>query len=166
MKKVAKFFMAALLAGISSFGYAQDYLGAPKAHEKVLETISLDRNMFYSDNNTRRSDNGGSLGTKINWYMTLLETAKQKYPNRTIDIRNMVVGKHGINYAEGLYDGPATGKIVWSPQETTQESLPQALNKALRNVREGSRLAIDQVSVTSNIDKGNSQRPTFGCVVG
>ncbi len=34
-------------------------------------------------------------------------------------------------------------------------NLPQALNKALRNVREGSRLAIDQVSVPYSMEKEN-----------
>ena len=37
--------------------------------------------------------------------------------------------------------------------EKTNNNLSQALNKALRNVREGSRLAIDQVTVISNMDR-------------
>ena len=42
MKKVTKFFMAALLAGMCSFGYAQDYLGAPKANEMVIGMVSTE----------------------------------------------------------------------------------------------------------------------------
>ena len=34
MKKVTKFFMAALLAGICGLGYGQDFLNAPKPNEK------------------------------------------------------------------------------------------------------------------------------------
>jgi len=47
------------------------------------------------------------------------------------------------------------GKVVYTPdpEAQTYESLSQALNKALRNVREGSRLAIDQVSVPYSMEK-------------
>ena len=157
MKKVTKFFMAALLAGMCSFGYAQDYLGAPKANEKVIGTISAERAAYPSypvnDNN---QDHRYNYSTKLRWYETLLEKAKQQYPNKTVDIRDMEVGK--FEYAASCgdrYYGPAVGKVVYmiDPEAQTYQSLSQALNKALRNVREGSRLAIDQVTVISTMDR-------------
>ena len=53
------------------------------------------------------------------------------------------------------YYGPATGKVVdlHDMETIINFSIPQALNKALRNVREGSRLAIDQVTVINSMDR-------------
>lgn len=154
MKKVTKFFMAALLAGVCSLGYGQDYLGAPKANEKVLEILSIDRSMYYNGN--RQNEPGASNCSKLDWYKSLLEKAKQKYPNKVVDIRGMEVGRsYGGDYPNDFY-GPAIGKVVMSKDDIAQEfnkNLSQALNKALRNVREGSRLAIDQVSVPYSMEK-------------
>ena len=153
MKKVTKFFMAALLAGICGLGYAQDYLGAPKANEKVLEILSIDRSMYYDGN--RQNEPGTDNCPKLDWYKSLLEKAKQKYPNKVVDIRGMEVGRsYGGNYPNDFF-GPAVGKVVdlRDPEAQTYGNLSQAINKALRNVREGSRMAIDQVSVTYGMDK-------------
>lgn len=157
MKKVTKFFMAALLAGVCSLGYAQDYLGAPKANEKVLGTVSEASAAYPSrpvnDNDPKYRY---SYSTKLRWYETLLEKAKKEYPGKLVDIRNMEVGKFSNTSSYGdMYYGPAVGKVVYmiDPEAQTYESLSQALNKALRNVREGSRLAIDQVTVTGSMDR-------------
>ena len=158
MKKVTKFFMAALLAGMCSFGYAQDYLGNPKPTEKLIGTVSVTKAAYPScpvnDNN---QSNWYNYSTKLRWYETLLEKAKQQYPNKTIDIRNMEVGKFestSSTYGDRYY-GPAIGKVVdlRDPETQTYGNLSQAINKALRNVREGSRMAIDQVSVPYSMDK-------------
>ena len=151
MKKVTKFFMAALLAGICNFGYAQDYLGNPKSNEKVIGTISVQR---YTDSQGSTND----WATKLQWYQNLLQEAKQQYPNKNIDIRQMEVGQcYGSGWPEGFHQ-PAVGKVVWvmSKEDIMDEfnkTLSQAINKALRNVREGSRLAIDQVTVPYSMDK-------------
>ncbi len=156
MKKVTKFFMAALLAGVCSLGYGQDYLSAPKANEKVLEILSIDRSMY--GNGIRQNEPRTTCCPKLDWYKSLLEKAKQKYSNKVVDIRGMEVGiSYGGDFPNNFY-GPAVGKVVWvmSKDDISQEfnkNLPQALNKALRNVREGSRMAIDQVSVTYGMDK-------------
>ena len=153
MKKVTKFFMVALLAGMCSVGYAQDYLGTPKANEKVLEILSLEQSMYYNGN--RQSEPGIDNCPKLDWYKSLLEKAKQKYPNKMVDIRGMEVGRcYGGNYPNDFY-GPAVGKVITlkSIQDMAVDNLPQALNKALRNVREGSRMAIDQVTVTGSMDR-------------
>lgn len=155
MKKVKKFFMAALLAGVCSLGYGQDYLGAPKANEKVLEILSIDRSMYYNGN--RMNEPGTNDCPKLDWYKSLLEKAKQKYPNKVVDIRGMEVGRSYGGYYPDVFYGPAIGKVVdlgGSPETQSLENLSQALNKALRNVREGSRVAIDQVTVISSMDRG------------
>ena len=157
MKKVTKFFMAALLAGVCSFGYAQDYLGAPKANEKVIGIVSMDTAAWPTcPVNNNNQGNWYSYSTKLRWYETLLEKAKQQYPGKTIDIRNMEIGNFYKTYSEGeFYYGPAVGKVVdlLDPEAQTYGNLSQALNKALRNVREGSRMAIDQVTVPYSMDK-------------
>ena len=152
MKKVKKFFMAALLAGVCSLGYGQDYLGAPKANEKVLEILSIDRSMYSGG--IRENEPRTTCCPKLDWYKSLLEKAKQKYPNKVVDIRGMEVGRNRGGSPNEFY-GPAIGKVVYmiDPEAQTYESLSQALNKALRKVREGSRMAIDQVSVTYGMDK-------------
>ena len=156
MKKAIKFFMVALLAGMCSFGYAQtqpDYMKAPKPNEKVLGIVSL---------------RTGTKGCNQSWsdqevYLQLLEKAKTEYPNKSLDIRNMEKGQSCSVYDrydryDRYYECNATGKVVWvmSKEDIAQEfnkNLSQALNKALRNVREGSRLAIDQVTVISSMDR-------------
>lgn len=158
MKKVTKFFMAALLAGMCNFGYAQDYLGAPKANEKVLGTITVN---LVSESIMSTNSNEGWNNTHTNllrWYTTLLEEAKKQYPGKMIDIRHLEAvferNESGISGGK-LYKGPAVGKVVdlRDPEAQTYGNLSQALNKALRNVREGSRLAIDQVSVPYSMEK-------------
>ena len=141
MKKVAKFFMAALLAGICSFGYAQDYMNAPKTNEKVIGMVSLES-----------YNNGNIWATKERWYSLLLQKATQEYPNKIIDIRGMVLGRY--DSSDYTYLAPAIGKVVdlgGSPETQSMENLSKAMDKALRNVREGSRVAIDMVTVSGGI---------------
>lgn len=154
MKKVKKFFMAALLAGVCSLGYGQDYLGAPKANEKVIGSISTEI-PYYENGKKVSNGNSGWTVSKLDWYMSLLEKAKQEYPTKSVDIRNMEVGSYYNADWGGRYHSPAVGKVVdlKDPETQTYSNLSQALNKALRNVREGSRLAIDQVSVPYSMEK-------------
>jgi hypothetical protein len=160
MKKLTKFFMAALLAGICSLGYGQDYLANPKSGEKVLGTISEAKAVWCSYPVTQKMKDGSSTernySTKLRWYETLLEKAKQEYPGKIVDIRNMEVGKFYESGSYGdKYYGPAVGKVVdlKDPETQTYSNLSQALNKALRSVREGSRMAIDQVTVPYSMDR-------------
>ena len=43
--------------------------------------------------------------------------------------------------------------VVTSPKEAAKENLSNAIGKAMRNVRQGSRIAIDQVTVTNEINR-------------
>lgn len=158
MKKVTKFFMVALLAGMCNFGYAQDYLNPPKANEKVLGTITVGTAAWclypVNDNQT---DHQKNFSSKARWYATLLEKAKQDHPGKNVDIRGMEVGKFNYNSGDcgcDVFFGPAIGKVVFlggDPETQSIESLSKAMDKALRNVREGSRVAIDMVTVSGGI---------------
>lgn len=133
--------------------YAQDYLNPPKANEKVLGIITLE------SENKRRDWSDQEL------FALLLEEAKKQYPNKTVDIRDMKKDRHtsdrkelDIHYEWSYYTNywyNLIGKVVdlHDPAAQTYDNLSQALNKALRNVREGSRLAIDQVTVISGMDR-------------
>ena len=148
MKKVTKFFMAALLAGICSFGYAQedqsDYRKAPKPNENVVTTM------------TREVQCKGGWYTNRplpEIYQKLLEIAQNEYPTlKNVDIRNLK--GNDISGNNGYYRTSCTFTIVGDDMlSLLRKNLSQALNKALRNVREGSRMAIDQVTVPYSMDK-------------
>lgn len=98
-------------------------------------------------------------------YQMLLNDAKTEYGERII-LRNFVSSrddKDQISYGSNLdfyYSAYNVSASVCVPNSFLEQSKPkvdpleQALNKALRNVREGSRLAIDQVTVSSSMDRG------------
>ena len=146
MKKVTKFFMAALLAGMCSFGYAQDFLNAPKPNEKVLGTVSVD---------CHNGSNSPCWGSPVQYYNALLQKAMQQFPNNVIDIRQMIPSRDTHNPNDDApWWGPVVGKVVdlgGNPETQTIENLSKAMDKALRNVREGSRVAIDMVTVSGGI---------------
>ena len=157
MKKVTKFFMAALLAGMCSLGYAQvakpDFQKEPKPTEIIIGSIIV--NYVTPGYGKRLSDN--------ELYIILLKQAKETFPDHPlVDIRKAQITENTNtwNQGRGLWDYRYTGTaLVVEPDqnainiEKTNNNLSQALNKALRNVREGSRLAIDQVTVISNMDR-------------
>ena len=156
MKKVLLTTAFAMMICMCAFAQSQpDYMKAPKPNEKVLGTISFTTEDYYYYNE-RPSDQ--------NLYILLLDKAKKEYPGRVIDIRDLAIGKDNtkqkvIRSGDNTfvkYGIQVVGKVVYIPDPETQtkESLSQALNKALRNVREGSRMAIDQVTVTSSMDRG------------
>ena len=133
--------------------YAQDYLSAPKSGEKVIGTVSDHKAACMSEPVT--APHNCSNATKLRWYETLLEKAKREFPGKVIDIRGMEVGNYdgGETYG-GLYKGPAVGKVVeigGNPETQSMENLSKAMDKALRNVREGSRIAIDMVTVSGGV---------------
>ena len=139
--------MAVLLAGICSLGYAQDYLNPPKTGEKVIGSVSIDKPIF-----------NGSADTKQQWYISLLEKAKKEYPGKNVDIRGMELGKYCCNNGnsgqDDYYYPPALGRVIeidGSPETQSLERLSKAMDKALRNVRESSRVAIDMVTVSGGV---------------
>ena len=145
--------MAALLAGMCSLGYAQDYLGAPKSGEKVIGTIYLEKSPL-----------GWSGHSYRGWYQLMLVEATKKYEGKNIEIREMKPGPQGDasvrcsdcdNPSEHWYKPPVFCKVVElgssNPENQINKILSKAMDKALRNVREGSRVAIDMVTVSGGV---------------
>ena len=156
MKTLLKLLIVVLLAGWSRFGYSQDYLNAPKPNEAVIGTITVDRATHPSRPMNPNDVQNGS--TKLRWYQTLLEKAKREYPGKVVDIRSLTVGNYWVKDQYGeFFWGPAIGKVVElgsvSTENSMTKSLSKAIDKALMNVREGSRIAIDQVRVPSGENK-------------
>lgn len=149
MKKLTKFLMAALLAGMCSFGYAQDYMKDPKPNEKVIGFVSVEK--VYHEYNDYTVKNESTL---VRWYETLMKEAQRQFPGTAVDIRNMELVKE-IDSRPGWFLGPAHGKVVdlHDPQAHAYGDISQAINKAFRNVREGSRIAIDQVTVLNSMNR-------------
>lgn len=151
MQPTKKILLATMLTILSCYSYAQDkpdYMLPPNKNEKVLGIISMTTGEF-----------GSPGASNLQLYQKLLEKASKDYPDKIVDIRDMKTDRHAVHYGSGIYNYyyGLTCKVVYSPspEEQTRENLSSAFNKALRNVREGSRLAIDQVSVVSGMDKSS-----------
>jgi len=149
MKKVLLTTVMSLMMCMGVFAQTQpDYMKAPKLGEKVIGVVS------------GTSQTSGDFSDHDR-YDQLLEKARQEYPNRAIDIRRIECEK---KYAGNNHDGYGDiyhysfhGKVIEiiGIEAHVKEHISQAFNKALRNVREGSRLAIDQVSVPYTMEKEN-----------
>ena len=127
--------------------YAQDYMNPPKANEKVIGSVSVP----YTE---VRADYTKAALQQV-FYNKLLEIAKANYTNKVIDIRGMDLQFVRTSSSGNYNYYVANGKVVdlHDPEAQIYGNLSQALNKALHNVREGSRLAIDQVTVISGMDR-------------
>jgi len=143
------------LIGIMFFsvGFAQDYMKDPKENERVIENVTLEvgiENRTISDHEV---------------YIRLLNFAKKKYPNKVVDIRNLnyVFTRTERRFSSDLnYYYSSSAKIVEfvSPETKLNETLVRVVDRALSRVNDGSRLAIDQISVTGsglNRDNVNDQ---------
>lgn len=175
MKKVTKYFMAALLAGMCVLGYAQDYSGAPKPNEKVIATVTARvecglityvRNHGFknppSDINTLRYFSREEL------YQVLLNKAIEEYGTDypRLKLRNMKTTDHN-NYTSDrvgtnrrYYDIGITkfwqnisASVVIDLKEEAYENISNVLGKALSGVRSGSKIAIDALVVSNGDDR-------------
>ena len=83
-------------------------------------------------------------------YSILVEKAKKEYPNKIIDLRSLRCGG-----GPSAYYTHCTAKVIQlnSPETKLNETLIKALDKAMSNVRAGSRLAIDQISVSGELNR-------------
>jgi hypothetical protein len=150
MKKVLLTTVLSLMMCIGVF--AQDYLGEPSPNEKIIGVVTVEKALRQGFT----SEGYQTKCRKSDWYVGLLEKAKRDFPGRVIDIRKMEVGSFVNSNQNGdWYNGPAVGKVVeigkGSPKSQTSENLSKAMDKALRNVREGSRIAIDMVTVSGGV---------------
>lgn len=148
-KKIASI---VLLLFTCRIGYAQDWLNAlqaPGPNDRILGTLTLAKQHQYTG-----CVDGCVWGTKESWYNELLLNARMQYPTKHVDIRQMIPNTDdGTNLP---WKGPVrcvvielSGNSSGNNSATSIEStLSKAMEKSLRNVREGSRIAIDNVNVS------------------
>lgn len=149
MNTTAKLIVTLFLITMSGIGYSQDkpdYKLPPKSNERYLGTVSIEREYRY----------------RIRWseteiYIRLLKKAQEKFPTYNVFIRDFQWDCSSKRDAVGEYDywANATGKVVYTvdPKNQWKESISAGIDKAFRNVREGSRIAIDQVSVIGGVNR-------------
>ena len=137
--------ITAIFFAFTSFAQDQDkntdYAKEPKANERIIGTVA---------NSSIVSNTSGSTADNL-VYVRLLEQAKKEYPNKVIDLRNF----KRANLGNGTHSGSATVVELnsSSPETKMNETLVKAVDKSMSNVRGGSRLAIDQVSVSGGLDR-------------
>jgi len=137
-----------------SLAFAQDWETAkmsPKANEQVIGNVT-ENSLGPVD---RLSWNEGVI------YKYLFTKAKKEYPNKNIELRNFIYGwsQRYLGYKDR--DGrliasdylALSAKVVVNPEQEKSETFVKVVDKALSNVREGSRIAIDQVSVSGGADR-------------
>lgn len=150
MKRVAKFIFTLLFAVTCLSGYAQIYTTFRKQlsdDEKIKEIMTSED--FKKELESKLG--GKQKMSPTEWYSFFLEKARRKYPNVWVDIINI----KGENDGWGNHRVPVTCEVVYkvNPQDQWLETLSQGMERAFRNVREGSRMAIDQVTAVNGVDK-------------
>ena len=160
MKKVLLTTVMSLMMCMGVF--AQNYLNAPKNGETVIGAVSVDQGDWEKY--------GGRWGTKGQWYTILLKRARAQFPNRVVDIRDMYPTKDdGSDYP---WNGPVFGKIVAldndnsvnnsnNSKKNIENAFSRAMEKSFREVREGSRVAIDMVNVSGGINISREEFKDF-----
>lgn len=130
--------VTAMLFTIVSFAQEiPDYRKGPKQNERVIGSVTSE---YYV---------GSAISNYTQTYKTLLEKAKTDYPDKVVDLRNV---EHSYR-PDNDYYVICSAKVVdlgSSPETKLNETLVKAVDKAMSKVRAGSRLAIDQISVTGS----------------
>lgn len=165
--------MTVLLAGMCSFVYAQttyEWEKAPKPNEieiGIITRTGKGEKTHYYDNCTywRKELRGGSrvegnTPTIEKLYEALLNKAKNEYgeTNPNFMLRKFkAIRREEIEYYDKkhvCYEYFDCSALVVIPDAAFEanEHLSKAINKALENIREGSRLALDQIKI-ANGDK-------------
>ncbi len=150
--------------------YAQstyEWRNPPKPKEKIIGTVIFTQDAgslhYYYNSSTISSDSRKDYSDE-QLHEKTLQKAKSEYGARypRIALRNFKSNYHGSSDEHCyntyyFYDCSATVVVPDIIENTTRE-LSQAINKALRNVQEGSRIAIDQVTVWSEINRDEYKR--------
>ena len=154
--------MAALLAGMCSFGYAQtkyEWQKPTKSTETEIDVVSCSINCgrYTVYDSGRHNDNIVNY-TDEQLYEKLMKIAKDKYgetyPN--FSLRNFKSKDRGVEFWYDSYNGFDQYKDLSASVviQDNKKLLSTAMNKALRDVPEGSRIAFDRVtSSNEEIDR-------------
>lgn len=163
MKKVTKFFMAALLAGMCSLGYAQtkyEWQQPAKHTETEIGVINCRINCgrwcFYK--NSGNQNDSEVIYTVEQLYEKLMTNAKDKYSEKypQFALRNFKSDRKLIEFdystisGYDAYEDLSASVVI----QDIKKLISTAMNKALRDVPEGSRIAFDRVtSSNEEIDR-------------
>lgn len=155
MKKVTKFIMVAVLTEICSLGYAQtkyEWQKPPKPTETEIDVINYRHNCgsyVIMEKDLSTIDNT-RVYNEEQLYEILMAKAKEKYsevyPN--FALRNFKSGMILNEFANLTCHGYDAYEILSASVviQDIKKLVSTTMNKALRNVPEGSRLAIDRIS--------------------
>lgn len=169
MKKVTKFFLVALLAGMCSLGYAQTIYEWKKPQKSteieigVITTQVFAGQLVCDKQGHIQNDKRMTLSDE-KVYESLLEKAKKEYSesypkfalrNFKSNMEDQTYPGYFGSYVDEYYRYYKCSAIVVIPDPVAEanEKLSQAIDKAFRNVRQGSRIAIDQVTVWSGLNR-------------
>jgi PBP1b-binding outer membrane lipoprotein LpoB len=136
----------AILLGMSNAKAQEDYSKAqkaPQAKEVVL---------------TREAQTKKGYNSPQAAYKAALREAKQVYTNKEVGIRNLTKGNVSVN-GDGSVSYYYTYTVVELPGVVAQK-MYEAIGKATRQIDEGTRFAIDKVSIAEGIadkEKTNGQ---------
>jgi hypothetical protein len=162
--KSTKFIFTLLFATISIFSNAQttyEWEEPIKPIEKQVDEINITvdggRNISYVANGKAVWDDNVKSYDKKELYEKIKSAAQEKYGNRypQFFLRNFHSKTNILENSVGFsvtYSVSASVVII-DVNAQRNELLSQALDKVLRNLREGSRLAIEQVSVINGINR-------------
>ncbi len=164
MKKVLLMTVMSLMMCIGVFAQDYEWKKPPKSTEKEVGIITGKKEtgcITYYKNSGYPPQDTRTVRSEEEMYEYLFDEARKKYgenyPN--LKLRNFkskmeesnYIG-HDIDRNTRYYSASAT-VVIPDTEVEANEKLSQAIDKALRNVREGSRLAIDQVSVRTGINR-------------
>lgn len=155
--KTKKLFLITMLTITFNISYAQEqWKLPPQRTEKVIDKIVLEVEagaLAYTTNGAFMYDDRRNYSDK-QLYEELLKVANNRYSKSNPDfiLREFASSKKVKTFTgpgeKWTYNVSATVVII-DRQKVTNEKLSQAINKALQNIREGSRLALDQIRITN-----------------
>lgn len=166
MKKVLLTIVMSLVMCMGMFAQGYAWKMSPKPTEKVVGKISMEHDGGFLSRFDTQSNRGiiendhREYLSDTEMYESLLKKAKDEYGKLypRLELRSFVSSykdtrggtERLINYYRTYY----SSATIVTPDATieTNDNLPEVVGKALRNVPVGSRLAIDQIIVTIDMD--------------
>lgn len=170
MKKVLLTTAMSLMMCIGIYAQEYEWKKPPKPTETEIGLVTYDCNggwVYCSAKDEHYFDDHRENISDEKLYESLLDKARGKYagkyPKLTLrNFKSTYTDKNNPRYDDAfkayryirMYYSSAT-VVIKDAEIETNENLSKVFDKALRNVSEGSRLAIDQITVTSSMDKEN-----------
>lgn len=176
MKTTLKLLMAVLITGWYSFGHSQnnEWEKPIQPDEKEIDYIELKvydgmisycKNGNCFDNGTKNIKDSRHYYSERDLYNKTLSQAKLRNDDDNIIDDNLIIRNFNANckservdqlnwYWDSFTYYISASVVIKKPSNNTKENpISKALDKALQDIREGSRIAIDQVKVPSGMDR-------------